>query len=337
MDPANPHPFVLRPILKAKVWGGQRLSAYGKALNPAERVGESWEVADLASTDPGGGGGDEARSVIATGPLTGRTLHDAMDAWGCGLLGPAGTGGGGGDGGFPLLVKYLDAREHLSVQVHPSPAYAAANPGAHLKTESWYVVEAEPGAELFVGLLAGVTRGDLAAAIRAGRVPEVMRRRPAVRGECHTLPSGTVHALGAGVLVAEVQTPSDTTFRLYDWTNEYDRPERALHAEQALACALFEDPPAPVAAAGERSVVATTGFYTMEVVRASCKSLPVGGDGPVVVMVVRSMGAAVASASNAWPEVTLSAGQTCVVPAACASDAVLRCGPETEIVLARVG
>jgi mannose-6-phosphate isomerase len=334
MTTPEPSPLVLTPILLPKVWGGRRLGALGKPL-PDGPVGESWELADLPATAASGAGGHAARSVIAGGgALAGRTLHDAMAAWGPALLGGASPSR---EGGFPLLVKYLDAREHLSVQVHPDAAYAAAHPGAHLKTESWYIVAAEPGSELFIGLKPGVTRNDLARAITDGTVPARMRSRPAIPGECHTLPSGTVHALGAGVLVAEVQTPSDTTYRVYDWTKEYDRPVRELHIEQALACASFDEPPAAVAASGERSVVARTEFYTMEVVRAHCKAVAVGGGGPVVVMVTRSMGAGVASRSNAWPEVTLSAGQTCLIPAACADDAILRCGPDTEMVLATIG
>lgn len=333
MSDPKPQPLVLTPILMPKVWGGRRLAGLGKILPPGEGVGESWEVADLGSTAASGGGGAAARSVIASGALAGRTLHDAVGMWGADLLGDARATG---DGGFPLLVKYLDAREHLSVQVHPSPAYAAAHAGAHLKTESWFVVAAEPGAELFIGFEEGTTREDLARAINEGTVPGLMRRRPAVVGECHTLPSGTVHALGAGVLVAEVQTPSDTTFRVYDWTKEYGRAERELHVDQALACASFDAPPPALAAGGERSVVSRTDFYTMEVVRAHCKGVGVGGSGAVVVMVTRTMGAGIASRTNAWAEVALGAGQTCVIPAACAADAVLRCGPETEMVLASV-
>jgi mannose-6-phosphate isomerase len=330
----TPCPLVLTPILKPKVWGGRRLEALGKALPPGEAIGESWELADLGSTSASGGGGDAARSVVASGPLAGKTLHDAMGLWGADLLGDAKPTAAGD---FPLLVKYLDAREHLSVQVHPSPTYASAHAGAHLKTESWYVVAAEPGAELFIGFKPGVTKDDLSQAIAEGTVPGIMRAVPAMVGACHTLPSGTVHALGAGVLVAEVQTPSDTTYRVYDWTKEYDRPERELHIGQALACADFGEPPAPVMASGERSVVAQTDFYTMESVWAHCKGVAVGGQGPVVVMVTRTMGAAVASRSDLWPEVTLAAGQTCVIPAACAADAVLRCGPDTQLVLATLG
>ena len=140
-------------------------------------------------------------------------------------------------GGFPLLVKYLDAREHLSVQVHPSPDYAKSHEGAHLKTESWLILDADEGAMLYKGLKPGTSGADLQRAIESGTVPDLLIAEPAVVGQCHTLPSGTVHALGAGVLVAEVQTPSDTTFRVYDWAKEYGRDGRELHIDQALECA----------------------------------------------------------------------------------------------------
>ncbi len=208
---AEPYVLTFEPILKEKVWGGRRLGGLGKALPAGAMVGESWEVADLASTSEGGGGGGAARSVIREGALAGRTLHDAMRLWSPWLM---------ADGGFPLLVKFLDAREHLSVQVHPSPEYARAHPDAHLKTECWYVMEAVPGSVIYKGVKPGVTRERFEAALRAGRgegVVELLDAVPAIVGECHNLPSGTVHALGAGVLVAEVQTPSDTTFRVYYW------------------------------------------------------------------------------------------------------------------------
>jgi mannose-6-phosphate isomerase len=329
----DPCPLPLEPILMPKVWGGRRLASLGKRLPEGANIGESWELADLGATSASGGGGDAARSTVADGPMKGRTLHDALAAWGADLLGDAKPTNAGG---FPLLVKYLDAREHLSVQVHPSPAFAAAHPDAHLKTESWLIVDAEPAAELFIGFKPGVTRDDLGDAIRAGTVPSLMRSRPAVPGDCHTLPSGTVHALGAGVLVAEVQTPSDTTFRVYDWTREYDRPERELHIDQALACADFGEPPSPVTPDADRSVVARTEYYAMESVRASCKAVDIGGDGPAVVMLPRTMGAAVASRSGRFDEVTLDRGRTCLIPACLAGDAMLRCGPDTHAVIARL-
>jgi len=296
-------PLILTPILKPKVWGGRRLARLGKRLPPENSpdalIGESWELADLGSTSVSGGGGEAARSVVTAGPYAGRTLHELMDLWGDDLL-PRHLRTASGD--FPLLVKFLDAREHLSIQVHPSPAYAAAHPNAHLKTECWFVMDAqggtalraglstpvtpphsapsdlttthgrEPGASppsataasstnseptpgsrrglgsdpvIYKGIKPGITPADFRKLIAEGRVPEAMLAVPAIVGEMHDLPSGTCHALGAGVLVAEVQTPSDTTFRVYDWAKEYGRQGRALHIEESLACIDFA--PAPVA------------------------------------------------------------------------------------------
>lgn len=237
---ASPHPLTFEPILKEKVWGGRRLARYGKLLPAGRLIGESWEIADLGATSPGGGGGEAARSVIANGPLAGSTLHQVIERWGRDLIGSASLSGAGE---FPLLVKFLDARENLSVQVHPSPGFARAHPDAHLKTEAWIVVEAEPGSMIYAGLRAGVGREDLEHAARRGEgVAELLERVEAVPGDCHLLPSGTVHALGAGVLVLEIQTASDTTFRLHDWGG---RSGRELHVDKALECATIGAAPAP--------------------------------------------------------------------------------------------
>ncbi|MBT8487076.1 MAG: class I mannose-6-phosphate isomerase [Phycisphaerales bacterium] len=231
------YPLVLTPILKPRVWGGRRLADLGKLLPPETPIGESWELADLPDSI------EDGRSVIANGPWTGRTLRDAIAADRGGVLGQATPTP---EGGFPLLLKYLDARENLSVQVHPTPAYVASHPGTAVKSEAWIVLAAEPDAVIYRGLQPGVTAETLASNIASDAVIGDLRVVPAVPGTCHYLPSGTCHALGAGVLVAEVQTPSDTTFRVYDW----GRSGRALHIEQALACIDFTDdraegPPAP--------------------------------------------------------------------------------------------
>ncbi len=224
--------MVFAPILKEKVWGGRRLARYGKRLPDGAQVGESWELVDLGSTSADGGGGDAARSVVAGGPFGGARLDELVRDHGAALLGPTRVSA---EGGFPLLVKFLDAREDLSVQVHPSGAYAAAHAGAHLKTESWYVVEAEPGAKVYAGVREGVDAEAFAAHIASGEVVDDLIAIEARAGDVYHLPSGTCHALGAGVLVAEVQTPSDTTFRVYDW----GRTGRALHVEQAMECIAF--------------------------------------------------------------------------------------------------
>ncbi len=267
----SPYPLVFEPILLEKVWGGRRLERFGKRLPVGKDIGESWELADLAATSASGAGGAAARSTIANGPLAGRTLHDAMDLWRRELLGdsrPAQTGG------FPLLIKFLDAKENLSVQVHPSPAYAAANEGAHVKTECWYVLAADAvdgrPAVIYKGVKPGVTRDAFEEHIRDGSVVGDLVAVPAIVGECHNLPSGTVHALGAGVLVAEVQTPSDTTFRVFDW----GRAGRELHVKQALECIEFG--PAPAAARLPQGKLSGR-LVSTEFFRVHEASLPVGG------------------------------------------------------------
>lgn len=333
----RPYPLVFEPILMEKVWGGRRLARYGKSLTPGTNYGESWELADLAATSVSGGGGGSAVSIIACGPLAGRHIGDAIGLWGADLLGEHGLARarelgettGAGRPVFPLLVKYLDAREHLSVQVHPSPSYARAHPGSHLKTESWFVVEAEraemPGGgwvepQVFKGLVPGVSADSFRAHIESGTVAGDLHAERAEPGVCHTLPSGTVHALGAGVLVAEVQTPSDTTFRVYDWTAEYDRPERELHVEQALACIDFDDAPPEGIDTGRGGRAAATAYYTMDSVLGPVE---LGGDTPRVVMVYAGEGI-----MNTGGEPTpVSAGTTVLVPASIAGRFRIEGGP----------
>ena len=260
----NPlYPLKFEPIYKPKVWGGRTLEKLGRTLPGDQPIGEAWEVADLASTSPGGGGGDPARSVVANGPLKGRTLHDLITTYGDALIGRLPLTA---DGSFPLLVKYLDASENLSVQVHPSPDYARTHPEAHLKSESWYIVECVPGSVIYKGVKEGVTPQQFRDAIAANTVEDLMIAVPVKPGDCHYLPSGTCHALGAGILVAEVQTPSDTTFRVYDW----GRPAsagRELHIEQAMACIEFG--PARTAPYEKRSHIA--GMFTAVSHLVSCE------------------------------------------------------------------
>ena len=237
-------PLVLEPIEHPRAWGH-----------------ELWLLADLPAHVPNG------RSRIARGEHAGRTLHDLLsdarlrDS----ILGRARLAE---HGGFPLLVKILDAREDLSVQVHPSAAYAASHPDAHVKSEMWLVLGAKPGAHIYRGIRHGIGRADLERLIREDRALDAMLVIDAKPGDCIYLPSGTCHALGSGIRVAEVQTPSDTTFRVWDW-GRHD-PKRPLHIEQALECMSLgaeqrldaPPPPPPVDAAGTsiQSLVRTPDF-----------------------------------------------------------------------------
>lgn len=318
------YPLLLHPIYKQKVWGGRWLEKLGRKLpgDPATPIGESWELADLASTSPSGGGGSAERSVIANGPLAGHTLHEVLALRGPELLGRLAPAP---DGGFPILVKYLDAQQNLSVQVHPSPEYALTHPDAHLKSEAWYILDAAPGAAIYKGIRPGVTPEQFRAAISAtgpaaaAAVEDLLIRVPVKTGDCHYLPSGTCHALGAGVLVAEVQTPSDTTFRVYDW----GRTGRELHIDPAMECITFGPP--DVRRHERRTHIAgifTTvtrlvlcDFFRIEKVRMSQGySQEIPYDQPTVWILLKGAGK-ITSASRAFDPVPFAAGQTLLLPA----------------------
>ena len=232
------YPLVFEPIFKPKIWGGRRLeTSFGKPIPPRERIGESWELADL----------EDDQSVVARGPAAGEPLGKLTREWGSNLLGGADLF----EGRFPLLIKFLDANETLSVQVHPDQATADRLGGrVRVKNEAWYIVDADEDGHIYRGVLEGIDAATFERAVRESRVESVLKRIPVRKGQCYYLPSGTVHALGAGVLVAEVQTPSDITYRVYDWDRvdaDTGRP-RELHLEQALGCISYDTGPIP----GER-------------------------------------------------------------------------------------
>lgn len=219
-----PRPVVFEPRFKPKPWGGRKLAeCLGKQLPGNQPIGESWEIVSLP--------GDE--SVVRDGPAAGRTISELIEAWSEELLGDVELV----NGRFPLLVKFLDARENLSVQVHPKP------PADDIKHEAWYVIDADPGARLYIGLRPGVGPEQMKDAANTPRMAELLHPRLALPGDCYYLPSGTPHALGGGIVVAEIQTPSDTTYRLYDWGRVgLDGRPRTLHVEQALENLRYDVP-----------------------------------------------------------------------------------------------
>lgn len=222
------YPLTFRPIFKERVWGARNLERlYGKKLPAKVPIGESWEISDRP--------GDV--SVIANGPLAGKDLHWLVENHRADLLGDAKLEAGR----FPLLIKLLDAQEKLSLQVHP-PAAKAAELRGDPKTEMWFIADAIPNAELYVGLKRGVTRADFERRIGDGSVAECFHRAPVQAGDAMFLPSGRVHAIGAGLVIFEIQQNSDTTYRVFDWNRVgLDGKPRELHVPQSLASIDFND------------------------------------------------------------------------------------------------
>ncbi len=221
------YPFKFKPIYKHRLWGGQKLrELFGKDIPADEKTGESWELADLP----------EDKSIISNGELAGQSLGEAISKYPKEI-----TGDENFSGSFPLLIKFLDAEDILSVQVHPDPQTCERMGKGQPKTECWYIVSALPGAVIYKGLKEGVTKESFAKAIEEGSAAELLRKVPVKAGECHFLPAGTAHSIGAGLLIAEIQTPSDTTYRVFDWNRvDDDGKSRPLHIEEALESIDFD-------------------------------------------------------------------------------------------------
>jgi mannose-6-phosphate isomerase len=237
------YPLRFEPIFTTNLWGGRRLPAYlNRAVPHDEPVGEAWVLSDV----------DGSRSRVADGPLSGATLRELMAADAARLVGAAKTP----QGRFPLLLKFLDARQELSVQVHPNDEQAAKlGPGKFGKTEAWVVLDACPKtSRLYAGFAPGVTANDFRAALATKTTPRTLHSFAPKPGDCVFLEAGTVHAIGTNLFLFEVQQTSDITYRLYDWdrTDAKTRQPRQLHVDDGLACANFQRGPChPVGAAVE--------------------------------------------------------------------------------------
>ena len=224
------HPLEFRPILKRIRWGGRRLETIGKALGEGQDYAESWELADH---------GDD-QSVVIGGDYEDWTLRRLVEERNVELFGRH-----AGQSQFPLLLKFLDANDRLSVQVHPDDDQARRfDPHENGKTESWVIIDALPGSRLYAGLKPGVDAEQLRQAAGDGTVETLLHSFEVTPGECVFIPAGTVHAIGEGILLAEVQQMSNLTFRLYDWGRlGSDGQPRPLHVEESIACTDFRRGP----------------------------------------------------------------------------------------------
>lgn len=223
------YPLKFEPILKDKIWGGTKLKSLFNKEAATDVLGESWELSGI----------EKDESVVTNGFLAGNTLPELIEIYMGELV---------GDGifeeyghSFPLLFKLIDANENLSIQVHPGDEVAAERHNSYGKTEMWYVVDAEQEAELIIGFTKDCSHDEYLDALDEGKVEDLLQKVPVKKGDVFFIPAGLVHAIGKGVVVAEIQQSSDITYRIYDYKRTDDQGnERELHTEQALDVISFE-------------------------------------------------------------------------------------------------
>jgi mannose-6-phosphate isomerase len=324
------YPFTFHPIFKERVWGGRKIeSLYGKPLPAGRPIGESWEISDRP--------GDV--SVIANGRLAGKDLRWLMENHGRELLGSAEAA----NGRFPLLIKILDAQDTLSLQVHP-PAHRATELGGEPKTEMWFVAEATPDSELFVGLKKGTTRKGFEGKLRNGSVADCFHRVPVRAGDAMFLPSGRVHAIGPGLVIFEIQETSDTTYRVFDWNRKgLDGKPRELHVEQGLASIDFEDfEPALVSTQTQklgsamiRSLAKDALFSVDLVTMKATESMHLGLGSAF--RIIGAVHGRVGVVGVDGESVELKAGGFCLIPAKTRTELWLEAGSKTLLINAGTG
>lgn len=300
------YPLRFEPLFKEYLWGGRRLEALlDKPIGDGSTYAESWEAVDH---------GDD-QSVVAQGPLAGRTLHQIVQQHGHELFGrhhPQPV--------FPLLFKFLDAKRTLSVQVHPNDEQGATlDPPDLGKTEAWVVLASEPGSQIYAGLEPQVTRDALADAIAAGTSDQCLHAFEAKVGDCVFIRAGTVHALGAGLVIAEIQQASNTTFRLFDWNRlDKDGQSRPLHIEQSLAVTDFDrgpvhpQTPQPTGDEGVARLVACDKFVLDRATRREPLTLDLGDRFHLLAILDGSI-----ALDSPAGSLSLCKGQTVLVPAVC--------------------
>lgn len=242
MDSLTLYPLMLKPAVKNYLWGGNRLKTEFGFQTEDEIAAEAW----LLSCHKDG------PSMVENGPLAGHTLADALAVWGPAALGEKAAA----FPYFPLLIKLIDARDRLSIQVHPDDAYAMRVEGEFGKTEMWYVVDCEPGAELIYGFRCGLTKEEFRRRIETNTLTDVCNRVPVKKGDVFFIEAGTLHAIGAGILIAEVQQNSNTTYRVSDYGRlGADGKPRPLHVDKAVEVTHTVPPTRPYGQIGETAEV----------------------------------------------------------------------------------
>jgi len=222
--------WIFKPILKQTIWGGDRIAPFKEIDSNLENVGESWELSNVAGSE----------SVVSAGPDAGTTLPQLIDRYGASLMGHRNYDKFGNR--FPLLIKFIDARDDLSVQVHPDDEMAQRHGMPNGKTEMWFVLDCTPGAKLANGFRQPVNPADYESLVESGEIENVLNFVEIKKGETYFIPAGRVHAIGKGAFVAEIQQTSDATYRLYDYhRKDKNGNERELHTALAKDAVNFND------------------------------------------------------------------------------------------------
>ena len=320
------YPLKFQPIYKQRLWGGTLLrEVFGRETPKGKRIGESWELSDLP----------DDKSIIVNGEFANQTLESLIRKY------PQEITGSKQAGPFPLLVKFLDCGEVLSVQVHPDEAACKRLGKGEPKTECWYIVSAKPGAVIYMGLKKGVTRELFSKAVKDGTVEKTLNKIEVKTGQCYYLPAGTPHAIGAGLLLAEIETPSDTTFRIFDWNRvEKNGKPRPTHINEAMESIHFDVPENKLAATTIGRLVDCEFFKVDKghqmrssevLLSADSTSSPQTGQMKTIVIISGSgtiTGGGNTVGSTSSPQVEFKSGRTVLIPAA--FEGVLRFSAETE-------
>jgi mannose-6-phosphate isomerase len=322
------YPLRFEPIFRRYLWGGFRLrDVLGKATGD-DSAAESWELVDH---------GDD-QSVVRFGELAGKSLRHLIASEPNAILGEKLASELASDSipqqlrmRFPLLLKFLDANRDLSIQVHPDDAFGSTlDPPDLGKTEAWYVLHAEPGAKIYSGLKEGVTESDFRAAVTEGRTPSVMHSFEAKAGDCVSIPAGTMHAIGAGLLIAEIQQASNTTFRIDDWSRvDANGNARELHIEQGIAATDFSRGPVnPERPSGDSNAASAATLVTCDKfeIRKHCIEGPVSLGGDDRFRIITPTSGAVAIESDP-ADASLGTAETVLFPACLES---IEVSPATE-------
>jgi mannose-6-phosphate isomerase len=217
------YPLKFEPILKEKIWGGEKLNKLLNKKVQSANIGESWEISDV----------EDSISVVINGMLKGRSLQELISTYKSDLVG-AKVYRDFGDK-FPLLIKFIDAKEALSIQLHPDDKLAKKRHNSFGKTEMWYVMQADMGSNLIIGFKEDIKKKDYLTHLKNKTLTEILNIELVERGDVYFLPTGRVHAIGAGVMLAEIQQTSDITYRIYDWDRQDAAGNyRELHTELAI-------------------------------------------------------------------------------------------------------